>query len=195
MRLGILGGTFDPPHMGHLIIAECARDTLQLDTVLFVPAGNPPHKETVSPAEHRYQMVVTAARANRAFTVSRVDLDRPGPHYSADMLTILCRAYPTAEVYFLLGSDSLNDLPRWHDPGRILTQAKLGVIRRPSIPVDMDALEITLPGVTATVSWVNAPEIDISATELRERVQRQASIRYQVPDAVINYIQSAGLYR
>lgn len=196
MRLGVFGGTFDPVHMGHLIIAEAARDALKLDQVLFVPAGDPPHKGAVSPQEHRYQMVSNAIRGNRAFSVSRVDLDRPGPHYSADMLSIVKRAHPGSEVYFLLGSDSLIDLPTWRDPARMIAQARIGVFRRPSIPtVDIESLEAALPGITAATEWIDAPEVEISATELRSRVKSRQSIRYQVPDTVINYIESAGLYR
>ncbi len=195
-RLGILGGTFDPPHLGHLILAECALDALHLKAVLFVPAAEPPHKngDTITPIDHRLAMVELAIAANPRFALSRADLDRPGPHYTVDMLKILGREYPDAELYFLMGGDSLHDLLTWHDPAGIIAQAHLGVARRPDAPLDLTELAAQLPGIVKCVATINAPMIGISATLLRRRIQEGASIRYQVPPEVERYIVENRLY-
>jgi nicotinate-nucleotide adenylyltransferase len=195
-RLGILGGTFDPPHLGHLILAECAFDALHLDAVLFAPAAEPPHKDgdTVMLVEHRLAMVELAIAENAHFALSRVDLDRPGPHYTVDMLKILHREYPDAELYFLMGGDSLNDLLTWRDPAGIIAQAHLGVARRPDSPLDLTDLAAHLPGLIKRVATIAAPMVGISATHLRKCVQSGASIRYQVPLEVERYIVEHRLY-
>jgi nicotinate-nucleotide adenylyltransferase len=199
MRLGIYGGTFDPPHLGHLILAETARDSLKLDRVLFVPAGNPPHKPGSSihaDAEHRVAMVGLAIAGNDQFALSRVDVDRPGPHYSVDMLARLHDAYRGTDFVFLIGADSLRDLPTWSRPAELLKLARLGVMRRPGVdPPDLTALERDLPGLSDRVEWVNAPLIDIAASDLARRLANGRSVRYQLPDAVLAYIKQHGLYR
>ncbi len=198
MRLGIYGGTFDPPHLGHLILAETAADSLPLDRVLFVPAGTPPHKNADSirsPITHRVAMVKLALAGNDRFAISRVDVDRPGPHYSVDMLRLLHDEYPAAELIFLIGADSLRDLPTWSRPAELIALAKLGVMRRPNVaPPDLAALERDLPGITARVEWVDAPLIDIAASDLARRITAGHSVRYQLPDAVLAYITEHGLY-
>ncbi|MBN1563817.1 MAG: nicotinate (nicotinamide) nucleotide adenylyltransferase [Anaerolineae bacterium] len=198
MRLGIYGGTFDPPHMGHLILAETARDSLQLDRVLFVPAGNPPHKAASTiraSANHRIAMVELAIAKNDHFALSRVDVDRPGPHYSVDMLARLHDEYPGAEFVFLIGADSLRDLPQWSRPAELLALARLGVMRRPGVePPDLAELERDVPGLAARVEWVDAPLIDIAARDLARRLAQGHSVRYQLPDAVLAYIKQHGLY-
>jgi nicotinate-nucleotide adenylyltransferase len=195
-RLGVLGGTFDPPHLGHLILAECALDALHLEAVLFVPAAEPPHKNgsTITPIDHRLVMVEAAIAGNPRFALSRVDLDRPGPHYTVDMLKILRQAYPETELYFLMGGDSLYDLLTWRDPAGIIAQAHLGVARRSDTPLDLTDLAIRLPGIIKRVATIQAPVIGISATLLRKRIQNGASIRYQVPLEVESYIVENGLY-
>jgi nicotinate-nucleotide adenylyltransferase len=195
-RLGILGGTFDPPHLGHLILAECALDALHLDAVLFAPAAEPPHKDgdMITPVEHRLAMVELAIAGNPHFALSRVDLDRPGPHYTVDMLTLLHGEYPAAELYFLMGGDSLHDLLTWRDPAGIIAQAHLGVARRPDSPLDLTDLAVHLPGLVQRVATITAPIIGISATLLRKRIQSGASIRYQVPPEVESYIVEHRLY-
>ena len=199
MRLGIYGGTFDPPHLGHLILAETATDSLNLARVLFVPAANPPHKAASTiraEASHRVAMVTRAIAGNERFALSRVDVDRPGPHYSVDMLALLRAEFPAAEFVFLIGADSLRDLPTWYHPAEVLELATLGVMRRPGVgPPDLSVLERDLPGLSARVEWVNAPLIDIAARDLARRFANGQSVRYQLPDAVLAYIKQHGLYR
>lgn len=198
MRLGIYGGTFDPPHLGHLILAETAADRLDLTRVLFAPAGNPPHKapeDIRSSIDHRLAMVNHALAGNDRFAVSRVDVDRPGPHYSVDALHRLRAEYPAADFFFLIGADSLRDLPTWSRPTELITLATLGVMRRPKVdPPDLQTLEHALPGISTHVEWVDAPLIDISASDLARQIAAGHSVRYRVPDAVLAYINQHGLY-
>ncbi|NDJ76842.1 MAG: nicotinate (nicotinamide) nucleotide adenylyltransferase [Chloroflexi bacterium] len=197
-RIGIYGGTFDPPHLGHLILAETAAGALNLARVLFVPAAQPPHKapgDIRTPAHHRLAMVERAVAGNPRFALSRADMDRPGPHYSVDMLRLLRREFPEPEFVFLIGADSLDELPTWSRPLELLALAWLGVMRRPGATPDLQHLERTLPGLTERVLWVDAPEIGISATGTAERVATGRSIRYLTPDAVCDYIEENKLYR
>ncbi len=197
-RVGVYGGTFDPPHLGHLILAETAADSLQLSRVLFVPAADPPHKTAATiraSAAHRVAMVELAIADNPRFALSRVDVDRAGPHYSVDMLRLLRAEYPRAELVFLIGVDSLRDLPTWSRPQELITLARLGVMRRPFVEVDLAALEAQLPGVGARIAWIDAPLIDIAARDLARRVACGYSIRYQVTDNVRAYIARHKLYR
>jgi nicotinate-nucleotide adenylyltransferase len=195
-RIGILGGTFDPPHLGHLILAETAYDVLDLERVLFVPAANPPHKHSlpITDVRHRVAMVQEAIANNPRFAMSQVDITRPGPHYTVDTLGILKEQFPQAELYFVMGGDSLHDMASWHEPGGIITRAKLAVMRRPGAIVDLSGLEAQLPGIAGRVVFVDAPVIGISATMLRERLRSGRSIRYLVPEVVERYISSHDLY-
>lgn len=197
LRLGVLGGTFDPPHYGHLALAETARVQLRLARVLFVPAGDPPHKPgyPLSPAVHRAAMVRAAIADNSAFILSRVDLDRPGPHYTVDMLAILREMFGGAEFYFLMGGDSLAELLTWYDPAGIVRQATLAVMERPGWAADMTALERKIPDIRERVVWLDAPRLDLSATDLRRRVREGLPIRYLVPPAVEVYIREHHLYQ
>ncbi|MBN1680372.1 MAG: nicotinate (nicotinamide) nucleotide adenylyltransferase [Anaerolineae bacterium] len=197
-RLGIYGGTFDPPHLGHLILAETAADCLNLSRVLFVPAADPPHKAAASirtPAHHRHAMVERAIAGNIRFAVSRVDMDRPGPHYSVDMLRLLHKLYPSAALFFLIGADSLHDLPTWHRPADLIQLADLGVMKRVSVEPDLNELERHIPGISRRVQWIDAPLIEISATDLARQIAAGYSTRYRLPDAVRAYINEHGLYR
>src|SRR5512136_282863 len=155
-RLGILGGTFDPPHMAHLVMADQALGQLKLERVLFVPAGQPPHKldRALSSVEHRVAMTQLAIASDERFEFSRVDVDRPGPHYTADMLALVRAAQPEAELYLIIGSDSLRDLPLWHDPARVVAQARLAVMRRPGAEPDSPGLKVMVPDITARIDWV-----------------------------------------
>jgi len=197
MRFGVLGGTFDPIHYGHLIIAEEALARLQLNQVLFVPAKNPPHKlaQPYSPAEHRLRMVELAIASNPAFAISEVDLSRPGPSYTADTLAILQEQLgPTAELFFIMGLDSLANIATWHEPAQILARAQIAVAARPGYRIDLRALETRLPGLTARTHILPTPEIGIASHDLQERVRQGLPIRYQVPDSVEAYIHQQGLY-
>ncbi len=198
MKLGVLGGTFDPIHMGHLLLAEQARDQLALQQVLFVPAGSPPHKpaQPVTLDHHRLAMVERAIAGHPAFAVSRVDLDRSGPSYTVDTLQLLRAEWgPAAQLYFILGADSLVELSTWHQPQRVLDQARLAVAERPGIEIDLPALEKELPGLAATIDWLSMPQVEISARDIQRYVRAGRSIRYQVPAAVETYIYKHGLYR
>lgn len=199
-RLGIVGGSFDPPHVAHLIMAETVREALQLDLVLFMPAGTQPLKQDreATHEDHRVAMTELAIAGNPAFALSRVDVDRDGPSYTADSLERLREQYggpDRAAMWFVVGSDSLLNLHRWREPGRILAQARLAVVRRPTFDADLDALEARVPGITAAVDWVDAPLMEISSTDIRERLRQGRSARYRVPAPVLAYIKQHGLYR
>lgn len=196
LRLGVLGGTFDPPHCGHLVMAETARVQLSLDRVLFVPAGEPPHKpdRPITPAHHRAAMVAAAIADNPAFVLSPVDLDRPGPHYTVDMLALLEGEYPGARLFFLLGGDSLAEFLTWRDPAGIVQRVHLAVMKRPGWEADLTALEKAIPGVRERLVWLDTPRLDISGTDLRRRVRRGLPLRYLVPPAVEEYIRQHRLY-
>lgn len=197
-RLGVFGGTFDPPHLGHLILAETAADCLALSRVLFVPAADPPHKRSAAvraSAEHRLAMTALAIADNPRFALSRLDMDRPGPHYTVDMLRLLREQHPGAELYLLLGSDSLRDLPTWSRPAELLTLARLGVMHRPHIEPDLDALEAVLPGLRDRLHWIPAPPVDLASSAIADLITAGRSIRYLVPDRVLDYITAHGLYR
>lgn len=196
-RIGVFGGTFDPPHIGHLIIATELRHALSLDRVLFLPAGRPPHKEgqIVSADEHRLEMLRLALADAPDFGVSTVDLDRLGPSYTADTLAILQMQLGPADLVFLMGEDSLRDLPTWHEPNLVASRAELGVARRPGVVVDTDSVFSAVPVARGRVHLVEVPEIDISSRDLRQRVASGRPIRFQVPRPVEAYIRRHGLYR
>jgi nicotinate-nucleotide adenylyltransferase len=196
MRVGIFGGTFDPVHLGHLILAEQARDHLQLDAVWFVPALRPPQKEgqPITRFEQRLEMLELAIAGHPAFRIDPREGSRPGPSYTADTLDELAAAHPEHEWFLLLGGDSLVDLPRWFAPQRIVQRATLGVMARPGTPLPQEIdLERTI-GIRPNVKIVPAPQIDIRSRDLRQRVQQGRSIRYLVPRAVEVFIQQRKLY-
>jgi nicotinate-nucleotide adenylyltransferase len=197
MRIGVIGGTFDPIHMGHLLVAEEARTQLELHHVVFVPAGNPPHKHTrqITDAERRLDMIRLAIADNASFAVSRVDVDREGPSYTVDMIRLLQDAWGTrAEIYFLIGGDSLIDLPTWHRPDLLLRLCHVVAVRRPGYLTDLEQLEHLLPGTSRLIQILDVPTLDISSTEIRDRVHRGRSIRYLVPASVARYICQHRLY-
>jgi nicotinate-nucleotide adenylyltransferase len=194
---GILGGTFDPPHNGHLALAAAARDELGLDKVLWVPAADPPHKQgrRISPAADRVAMVRAAIAGQPGFELSRVDLDRPGPHWSADTVALLGQRYPKAELVFVMGGDSLKDLPTWGRPQEIVDCCTLGVLRRPGAVINLPKLEAVLPGITQKVRFIDEPPMTISARDIRERARGGRSIDGLVPPPVARLIAERGLYR
>lgn len=195
-RVGFLGGTFDPPHFGHLILAEYAAEALALDCLLFVPAADPPHKqhEKNTPVAHRLAMLELAIGSNDHFTLSRIDVDRPGPHYSLDMVKIIQREYPGAELYFIMGGDSLRDFPRWHRPAELIQLCRLAVMHRPGDGARPYMHEEILPGLSERVVMIDAPLIGISATDIVNRLKKGLSVRYLVPDAVLEYIYTHNVY-
>jgi nicotinate-nucleotide adenylyltransferase len=197
-RVAVFGGSFDPVHHGHLIAAEEARWALGLDRVLFVPAAVPPHKpgDELASAAHRLAMLELALAGNPGFAISRVDLDRPGPHFTVDMLALVAETQPPGtELFFLLGADSLRDLPTWRDPAGILARARLAVVARPGYEPDLAALSRLLPQLGERLHRVPVPPIGIAASDLERRVREGRPIRYQLPAAVEDYIRAQGLYR
>ena len=195
--LGVFGGTFDPPHIGHLILAEEALAQLRLDRLLWLLAGDPPHKQegVLTPLDDRLAMLEAAIEGNARFELSRIDIDRPGPHYTADALRLIREAYPGAELVFLLGGDSLHDITAWSRPQEILTQARLGVMRRPGQSFDLGALESVLAGISGRVAFLDLPMIDISSHDIRRRAREGLPYRYMVPEFVRAIIEEQGLYR
>jgi len=197
LRVGVLGGTFDPIHIGHLILAEEARDQLKLDLVYFVPAGNPPHKQgrRLAPVEARVRMAELAVAGNDAFRVSRVDADRAGPHYTIDMVEIIQGQLPPGcELFFLMGFDSLTELPTWHEPARLIAVCHLVALTRHDIDLDWAKLEAALPGIRQRVTLLDMPELEIASHQLQERIREGRSIRYLVPEPVRQYVVREGIY-
>lgn len=195
-RVGVFGGTFDPVHIGHLVVAEEAAASQRLDIVLFVPAGDPPHKPgaPITAADHRVRMLELAVATCPHFKVSRIDVDRPGPHYTVDMLRVVAAAWPGAALFAILGCDSLNDLPTWRAPRQILAAATMLVAGRPGVECDLSDLTAALPGIGDRTVFLDAPLIGVSATDVRHRVAGGRPIRHQVPAAVEAYIRRHGLY-
>jgi nicotinate-nucleotide adenylyltransferase len=200
-RFGVLGGTFDPVHIGHLIIAQEAVSLLDLDRFFFLPAGEPPHKRNrhITPVQHRLRMLELAIADNPAFAISRVDVDRSGPSYTADTLRLLHEAWgPDTALYFVIGWDMLYDLPSWYHPAEVVRQVeRLVVIRRPCYDESAPFLALlnkVVPGVQERLLPLETAQVTINSTDLRKRVADGRSIRYQVPDAVEQYILAQGLY-
>jgi len=198
VRIGIFGGTFDPPHVGHLILAAEARDQLQLDHVLWVITPDPPHKtkRKVSPLAIRLALVQAATSKDPGFQISRVEIDRPGPHYSVDTVQILARENLGAELIYLMGGDSLHDLPDWKRPREFIDcLAGVGVMRRPQDFIDLPRLERALPGIIAKLHFVNTPLLEISSTSIRERIANGRHFQYFLPPEVYDLVQAKELYR
>ncbi|GIW86039.1 MAG: putative nicotinate-nucleotide adenylyltransferase [Isosphaeraceae bacterium] len=197
MRLGLFGGTFDPIHLGHLILAEACREACALDRLWFIVTATPPHKPTDrTPVAHRLEMARIATAGHPAFEISEIEADAAsGPHYSYRTLERIAGERPGDELYFLIGADSLADLPHWREPARVARLATIVVVNRPGID---RAVACTAPDLGPGVRpfrFVEIPPIGISSTELRARVAAGRSIRYQVPRGVEAYIAEHGLYR
>ena len=195
-RIGIFGGTFDPIHYGHLAIAEDARLALNLDRVLFIPAAQQPFKRDrmVAPAAQRLTMVERGCADNLAFEPSTIELERPGVSYTVTTLEILAQRR-LGDLFFILGADALRDLPRWYQVERLISLAQFVAIRRPDVAVDQHELGRALPMLAGRLTVLDGPQMDISSTELRRRVAQRRSVRYLMPDSVIDYIEQQQLYR
>lgn len=198
-RIGLMGGTFDPIHYGHLVTAEGARVEFALDKVLFVPSGRPPHKATeqVTPAEHRYLMTVLATLGNPHFEVSRIDIDRPGPSYTVDTIEEARREWgPSAQLFFITGADAILEILTWKEPERLLGSCHVIAATRPGY--DLSRLEGAIGDLWARFSSrihvVQVPAMSISSSDIRERVRRGHPIRYLLPEAVADYIYKYRLY-
>jgi len=197
-RIGIFGGTFDPPHLGHLILASEARAQLRLNRLLWVLTPIPPHKlnQPISSLEDRLAMVKLALKDEPAFEFSGIEIKRPGPHYTLDTLRIVSEQYPKADVILLLGGDSLRDLPTWHKPMEVVAAChQIGVMRRPGDSIDMAKLEKKIPGLNRKVKFVEAPLLEIASSEIRRRAARGLPFRYYLLPAIYQYIQKHHLYQ
>lgn len=198
MRLGIFGGTFDPPHIGHQILAAEMLYQLGLDKVLWCVTADPPHKQdqVITPIEIRLALVDAAVKDNPGFEVSRIEIDRPGPHFAVDTVLILQRQFPGAEIIYMIGGDSLNDLPTWHTPQKLIQAvAAFGVMRRHGADINLDTLEIALPGLSQKVQFIDTPQIEISSSQIRERAAAGEPYRYFLPDEVSRLVDRFRLYQ
>ena len=197
-RVGILGGTFDPIHVGHLMMAEAVRGEYHLDEILFIPAASPPHKQgqRITSAAHRYLMTVLATSSNPHFLVSDIEMKRPGPSYTIDTVYELRERFPKTEFYFIIGTDVIAEIATWDRVEELLTLCQFIAASRPGQEPDLARLRRELGALgEVRIHPVTTPELEISSTDIRQRVQRGASIRYIVPDAVEQYIYKEGLYR
>ena len=198
MRLGIFGGTFDPPHVGHLILATEAQYRLKLERVLWVLTPYPPHKagQSISPVDERFELLSASLAGNPDFELSRIDLDRSPPHYAVDTVELLHKTYPAAQLVYLMGGDSLGDLPNWHAPQAFVRACdEIGVMQRPGREYDLPDLEVRLPGLTERVRFIDAPLLEISSSQLRRRMAEGEACRYYFLPSVYELIQERGLYR
>ena len=195
-RVGVLGGTFDPPHLAHLVLAAAARRELRLDRVVLVPAGDPWRKadRDVTPALTRLRLVEAAAAALPWAEVSTIEVERKGPTYTLDTFEELAAAEPEVAWWFLLGEDALADLPHWHEPERLVRRVRFGLAQRPGAEPAASTLE-ALPGLADRVDVVPMPALDVSASELRARVARGEPTGPVLPSAVRRVIDELGLYR
>ena len=195
--VGVLGGTFDPPHIGHLVIAQEALAQLSLARVLFAPTRQPPHKPTngITPIEHRLAMVRLAIAPHPEFSLSEIDVDRPGPTYTVDTMRLLHKQFPDDELYFIMGMDSLASILTWRSPDQLIQQCRLAVFNRPGFSTDLAALETKLPGLSERTVLLPAPALDIAASDLQRRVRAGLAIAHLVPESVAAYIAEHGLYR
>ncbi|MBK7455585.1 MAG: nicotinate (nicotinamide) nucleotide adenylyltransferase [Anaerolineales bacterium] len=197
-KIGFFGGTFDPPHIGHLILASEAAHQFGLTRLLWVLNPDPPHKQEmeITPLEHRLQMLKRAISDNPTFELSRLEIDRPGPHFTINTIRYLIQHEPDAELFLLIGGDSLRDLPTWRFPSEIVAAvSKISVMRRPGDSFDMAALESRIPGITDKVSFIDALLLNLSSREIRRRVAAGDEYRYYVHPSVYEYILANRLYR
>lgn len=188
-RVGVMGGTFDPIHNGHLVAASEVAASFDLDEVVFVPTGQPWQKSGVTPSEHRYLMTVIATASNPGFTVSRVDVDRSGPTYTIDTLRDLQRQRPGADLFFITGADAVAQILSWRDHDELWELAHFVAVSRPGHTLSAAGLP------SQNVSLLEIPALAISSTDCRERVRRGQPVWYLVPDGVVQYIAKHHLYR
>ena len=198
MNIGVFGGTFDPIHMGHLIVAEETKGRLNLAEILFVPAGQPWLKENnlISPAEHRIQMVRLAIADEPSFKLSTMEIERAGPSYTVDTIAQLKAQLGAGDkLFFILGWDILTQLPQWHEPSRLVRMCRLVPVPRVGYPSpDFDSVEAAVPGLSQSLIILDTPQIEISSSEIRDRVARGLSIHHLVPEPVETYIKQHRLY-
>lgn len=196
-KLGIFGGTFDPPHIGHQVLAAEAYAQLRLDQVLWVLTPDPPHKQSLkfAPLDARQAMVTAAITSSTAFEFSSVDIDRAGPHYAYDTVRLIAEQHPGTAISYLIGEDSLFDLPSWYRPQDFVHACdEIGVMRRAGRSFQLEQLEDTLPGIRAKIRYIDAPIIQISSSLIRERIAVGSHCRYYLPEGVYREIITRGLY-
>ncbi len=197
-RIGIFGGTFDPPHVGHLILAAEARDQLSLDCTVWVLTPNPPHKQgkEISSLEDRLKMVQLAIEEDDDFSLSHVDINRPGPHYAVDTARLLRKTYPDKALIYLMGGDSLDDLPHWYRADEFLSiMDGIGAMRRPGDDIDLSELYAALPALAEKLNFVTAPLLEISAEQIRHRAHQNRAFRYYLLPKIYEYIQENKIYQ
>lgn len=197
-KIGLFGGTFDPPHIGHLVLASEAVHQLGLARLLWMLAPDPPHKQEqpITPLPHRLEMLQRMIVGNPVFELSLLEIDRPGPHYTIDTVRLLAKQEPNADIVLLIGGDSLRDLTTWRLYTDLVAEvAKIGVMRRPGEPFDLTALEEKIPGLTEKVAFIDASFQHVSSTELRHRIETGGVYRYYLFPSVYEYIESNHLYR
>ncbi|MFN3490608.1 MAG: nicotinate-nucleotide adenylyltransferase [Anaerolineales bacterium] len=197
-RIGFFGGTFDPPHIGHLIFAGEALFQFNLNRLLWALTPDPPHKQEkpITPLEHRLPMLQSMIAHNPKFEISRLEIDRPGPHYTIDTINLLKQQEPDAEIILLIGGDSLADLPTWRLASDLITAvSKLGIMRRPSDFTTLAEIESKLPGIAQKIHFIDALLQPVSSSELRRRIKSGEMARYYLPPEVFDYIEKNHLYR
>jgi nicotinate-nucleotide adenylyltransferase len=187
-RIGVMGGTFDPIHHGHLVAASEVAAALSLDEVIFVPTGQPWHKKAVSSAEHRYLMTVIATAANPQFTVSRIDIDRPGLTYTIDTLTDIASERPDSDLFFISGADAIAQILAWKEIDQVWSLAEFVAVSRPGHTLELPEAP------HAKISVLEVPALSISSTNIRKRAEEKKPIWYLVPDGVVQYIAKHSLY-
>ena len=193
----MLGGTFDPPHNGHLALAQAVRDALALTQLLFVPAADPPHKrgQPKTPVAQRVAMLQCTLEDQPGMCLSRLDIDRPGPHYSLDTMRLLGAAHPDALLWFVMGADSLRDLPDWHRPQELVTLCRLAVVPRPGVAARPDMHKDLLPGLAQRVDMIDCGPFPLASREIAARLRADKDARGMLPQAVLDFIAKHGLYR
>ena len=198
-RLGVMGGTFDPIHYGHLIAAERAREEMALDEVLFIPSGTPPHKSNdgVAPSIDRYRMIGLAIASNDRYRLSDMEITRGGASYTVDTLRALLDMDKDVQLYFITGADAILEIATWKDPGEILKMCRFIAVSRPGYSLDgiWKVAGAFINDPERSITGLSIPGMDISSTEIRERVREGKSIKYLLPDDVIDFITERGLYR
>lgn len=196
-RVGILGGTFDPIHIGHLHIAVCARHELALDQVVFMPAGSPPHKpkHPVTSGELRLHMINTAIEGNAGLQSSDLDLQHDFPSYTSGLLARYREKHPGTDIWFIIGSDSLLEFPAWHEPNTILQSARLAVAERPGWTVSTVLDQVRMPKLRESVDVFTSVPIDLSATSIRARLSRGLPVTWLVPSPVLDVIDRNHIYQ
>ncbi len=194
MNIGLMCGTFDPPHLGHLILAQTAARQIPLDQVRFLPVGQPPHKSGVTAAHHRVAMTTHAIADNPDFVLDTTDVERQPPHFTADLIPILRQKHPDATFWFIMGGDSLRTLYTWERAHVLIDMCRLAVLERPGELINWPSLEAKLPAVRDAVKLLSGLSMHISSTQIRQDLHQDAPLRYVLPPAVRQYIEQEKLY-